>query len=179
MGRRYIVEQIISDRRRGDRTGDMRGDYYDAYEDMYSEEMYDSRSMNRRDMMDGRRMRGSNGRFIKSDGGHTLKLTKSDMSRWKRNLENADGSHGPHFSVGQIMQSAHHAGIRFDEYDEKEFCMAMNVLYSDFCEAARGFISPDKEMLFFAKFADAFLNDEDGPEASEKLALYFHCIVDD
>ena len=67
---------------------------------------------------------------------------------------------------------------RFDEYSEREFCMAVNMMYSDYCKVAKRFVAPDKEIMFFAELAKAFLDDADGPEPSEKLALYFHCIVD-
>ena len=54
---------------------------------------------------------------------------------WKHNLENADGTRGPHFNMEQVMEAAKAVGIRFE--------------------------------------------DDDGPEPSEKLALYYYCIAED
>lgn len=108
------------------------------------------------------------------------RLSKTDMHYWKQMMENEDGTRGPHYDMRQIMDVAEKMSIDFDkeEFDEKEFCMAINMMYSDYCKVAKKYISPDRELMFFAELAEAFLNDEDGPGASEKLALYFHCIVD-
>ena len=108
------------------------------------------------------------------------KLSKTDMHHWKQMMENEDGTRGPHYDMRQIMDVADKMGIDFekDEFDEKEFCMAINMMYSDYCKVAKKYVSPDRELMFFAELAKAFLCDEDGPGASEKLALYFNCIVD-
>ena len=104
--RNAIVDQILMERmnRRGGYDGRdyARGDYG-------------------RGGYDGRRGR-------RRDYGETLSLTKSDIMNWKHNLENADGTRGPHFNV---------------------------------------------------ELAKAFLEDDDGPEPSEKLALYYYCIAED
>lgn len=108
----------------------------------------------------------------------TPRLSKTDIHRWKQMMENEDGSRGAHYDMQQIMSVADKHGVKFDEYSEKEFCIAVNMMYSDYCKVAKKYVSPDKELAFFADLAKAFLDDEDGPEPSEKLALYFHCIVD-
>lgn len=77
----------------------------------------------------------------------------------------------------QIKRAADSLNIRYDEFDDKELCLAANVLYSDFCEAFRSFIPPDREALAYARAAHAFLDDDDGPSGSEKLALYYKCIA--
>ena len=92
---------------------------------------------------------------------------------------NADGSRGPHFNAEQVERESERLGIRFDEYSMKEFCMVMNMLYSDFCEVERSNVSPDKEAHHYAKMAQAWLEDDDGPMPSEKLALYYHCMKND
>ena len=106
------------------------------------------------------------------------RLTKSDMHRWKQMMENEDGTQGAHYDMQQTMAAADKLGIHFDEFDEKEFCVAVNMMYSDYCKVAKKYVAPDKELHFFAELAKAFLEDEDAPEGSEKLALYYHCIVD-
>jgi hypothetical protein len=107
-----------------------------------------------------------------------LRLSKSDMNRWKQMMHNVDGTHGEHYDIEQTMHAAEKLGIRFDSYNEKEFCLAMNMIYSDYGHVVRKYCPPDKELIVCAELAKAFLDDPDGPEPSEKLALYFHCIAD-
>ncbi len=133
------------------------------------------------DMMhDSRRGMRSMGRRDGTDHHSVPQLTKSDMMRWKQMMRNADGTQGPHYDMQQVMNAAQKIELDFERHDidEKEFCMAMNMMYSDYCKVARRFVSPDKEMMFFAEMAKAFLCDPDGPEPAEKLALYYNFIVD-
>lgn len=137
------------------------GGYHEKWEE---DERYDSRRMrDRRDMRDYH---------------NAPRLSKTDIHHWKQMMENEDGTRGPHYDMQQIISESEKLGVRFDEFDEKEFCIAVNMMYSDYCKVAKKYVAPDKELAFFADLAKAFLDDEDGPEASEKLALYFHCIVD-
>lgn len=106
------------------------------------------------------------------------KLTKQDIMEWKHKLVNADGSKGEHFKMENILKAAKDMGIRFHEYDERELCLTVNMLYSDYCEVLKPFISPDRELYAYVALGKAFLEDEDAPEGSEKLALYYYCIVD-
>ena len=117
------------------------------------------------------------------DGAHPsglMKLKKKDYMKWEKNLENADGSHGKHFDGQQIKKIAEQMGIRYHGYDEKDLCMAANMLYSDFCEVLKTIIPPEKELIAYVKMAQAWLEDPDSPvEGAEKLALYYWCIVSD
>lgn len=113
------------------------------------------------------------------DYGETLSLTKSDIMNWKHNLENADGTRGPHFNMEQVMEAAKAVGIRFEDFDERELCMTVNMLYSDYCEVNKPYVSPERECHYYVELAKAFLEDDDGPEPSEKLALYYYCIAED
>ena len=108
-----------------------------------------------------------------------MKLRKRDMQEWEKKLANADGSHGKHFSEHQLMPIAEKLGIKFDEYDEKEFVLVANMLYSDYCEALKSIVTPEREHIVYSKLAKAWLEDEDAAQGSEKLALYYYCIVDD
>lgn len=112
-------------------------------------------------------------------GQQQIKLNKKDIQAWKRKMMNADGSRGEHFDMQQIMSAAEKLGIKFKEYDEKELCITANMLYSDYCEVLKSIVPKDKEDIVYTKMAQAFLEDEDAPEGSEKLALYYKCIVDD
>lgn len=91
---------------------------------------------------------------------------------------NADGTKGEHYEMMQIMPIAEKIGIHFEEYSEKELCMTVNMLYSDFCECVKKFIPPDKELMFYVHLAKCWLEDEDAPPGAEKLALYMKCIVE-
>lgn len=141
----------------------------------------------------GRRRRDSRGRYMSDRGGYDygrndyggydygkemMYLSEKDMMKWKQKLENADGTHGEHFKMDKVMSVAQKLGMRFQEYDEKDLCMVMNMLYSDFCEVNKPYISPDNEPVYYAKFAKAWLEDKDAPAPKEKLALYYYCIVD-
>lgn len=106
-----------------------------------------------------------------------MRLNKRDISEWRQKMHNADGTKGAHFDTNRVMQAAERMGIHFNNFSEKEFGITMNMLYSDYCEALKPLIPPDKEDMAYAKMAKAFLEDDDAPEASEKLALYYHCIV--
>ena len=106
-----------------------------------------------------------------------MRLTKHDMKKWKEKMVNADGTKGEHFTMEKIEPIAQKVGIRFNEYSEKELCLVTNMLYSDYCEVTRSYISPENEAMFYVKLAKAWLEDEDAPEGSEKLALYYHCVI--
>ncbi len=107
-----------------------------------------------------------------------MRLTKQDIMKWKQKMVNADGTRGEHFTLEKIMPVAQKHNIKFDEYSEKEFCLVANMLYSDYCEVNRAYISPENELNYYVKLAKAWLEDEDAPEPSEKLALYYYCIID-
>ena len=105
------------------------------------------------------------------------RLSKSDAKRWKKMMENFDGTRGEHYSSEQTEEVAEKLGISFDEYSEMDFCLTVNMMYSDYGHVLKKYVSPDKELHVCAELAKAFLEDPDGPDPSEKLALYFHCIV--
>lgn len=108
-----------------------------------------------------------------------MKLSKKDIQEWKRMLRNADGTAGEHFEMEQLVRAGENIGVKFRDYSEKEFCITANMLYSDYCEAVKGIVPQEKELLFFARLAKAWLEDEDAPDPKEKLALYYYCIVKD
>lgn len=105
-----------------------------------------------------------------------LRLTKSEIMQAEEKLHNLDGTRGPHFDYQQAMQAAERIGIRFDTYTEKEFCLAMNMMYADYAHVIQKHSPPEKLVQICAELAKAFFDDPDGPEPSEKLALYVHCI---
>lgn len=173
--RGYVDSRGMSDSRRYE---DSRRDMGDYRQDDRRGNVDFEGTMDFEDSRYGKDSRGyADGRDAR-DYHRIPRLSKTDIHHWKQMMENEDGSRGPHYDMQQVMQVSDKLGIKFDEFDEKEFCIAVNMMYSDYCKVAKKYVSPDKELMFFAELAKAFLDDEDGPEASEKLALYFHCIVD-
>lgn len=178
IARRIILDNRMRDgySRSGDRRrymeGNRRGDpYYDSRSMDYND--YDPEDMRRRN-----RDRGYGD--WDEDYGEPLRLSKRDITEWKRELENADGTIGEHFDLPTIRQVAQAFNLPMRDYDEKELCMAVNMLYSDFCEVLKQFIPRDKEAMAYVKFAQAFLEDPDaGVKGGEKLAVYYHTIVCD
>lgn len=128
-----------------------------------------------------RRDRASSDMDEEYDGEYEpMRLSKRDMSEWKRNLENTDGTNGAHFDLQQIEQAIETLNIRMRGYDEKAVCMTANMLYSDYGEVIKQFVPKDKEPLFYVKMAKAFLDDEDAAvQGEEKLAAYYYTIVCD
>lgn len=185
----YLERKMSDSARGGDSRRDSK-DYRDGYEDGYADSRRDymSRGDSRRSMRDNRGMRDSEDeRLYRGEVEVTdhrdmhdvpARLSKHDMKRWKQMLENVDGTRGPHYDMVQTMQAAEKLGIRFDEYDEGEFCLAVNMMYADYGQVVKKHAGGDKELMCCAELAKAFLEDPDGPDPSEKLALYFHCIVD-
>lgn len=107
-----------------------------------------------------------------------MKLTKEDIHRWKQKLQNADGTHGEHFDMQQIMHVAEKLGVKMNGFDEKDLCIVVNMLYSDYCKVIKKYVPAEKELPAYVEMAKAFLEDADGPKPAEKLALYYYCIAD-
>lgn len=159
------------DSRRGDMPRSRRdyGEYDMRHQPMY--EPYDDYGYDMR--------RG--GRGGRRDYGHedTELFTREDIENWKRDMINDDGTRGEHFTKEQVEQAARQLGIKMDEVGgEKVFCLAMNMVYSDYCGVAQkfGVDRPD----FYAELAKAFLKDKDfHGEPEEKLYLYYKFIVEE
>lgn len=123
--------------------------------------------------------------YPRRDYGHTehegkVMISPKHMRMWEKELKNADGSHGTHFEESQIMPIAQKLGIKFDMYSEEEFVLVANMLYSDFCEALKSIVTPEREHIVYSKLAKAWLEDKDTAlKGSEKLAVYYYCIVND
>lgn len=142
---------------------------------------YDSRDYRNdfEDEMDSRRTRDY-GNVRDYHNEPSVFLSKSDMRKWDKIIENFDGSKGCHYAISEIIPCAEKVGVRFKEFSEKEFCMAVNMIYADYGKTVKKYAkSQDDELCMCVELAKDFLEDVDGPEPSEKLALYFHCIVND
>lgn len=106
-----------------------------------------------------------------------LKIKERDAKEWEHRLKNADGTSGIKFSKEQVRAIATQEGVKFDKFSEEDLYLTSNMMYSDYCIVARkyGVDRPD----FYVCMAKAFLCDADfDGEPSEKLAMYYYCIVD-
>lgn len=181
---RDYISQKMHDGRRDER--DMRGSHGTyRVEGEYERDHRDYRDMGyggdapyvERDHRDSRRDYRRDYRYEDYSEGGPIRLTKHDIGQWKSMLENFDGSRGPHFEMVQILTAADKLGVDFRDFDEKEFCMTVNMMYADYGGVFKKYLGEDKLLHICVETAKAFLEDVDGPEPSEKLAAYYHCIV--
>lgn len=116
-------------------------------------------------------------------GGMARGYTRSDYSprfdrqmaeEWATDMENEDGTRGPHWTLDQAKQVMAQKEIGGSPL---AFYLALNMMYSDYCKVAKklGVNSVD----FYACMAEAFLNDKDavGGGGAEKLAAYYNAVV--
>jgi hypothetical protein len=144
---------------------EQRGQYNRDYEDMRS---------GRANYRPIEAMGYFNGYYDSQDyrDGHN-KLSKKDIKKWEKSLENADGTRGKKYDVEQVEKTAQQHGIRFDEYSPEVFTMVVNMMYADYCKVL------GSDMMIYIKLAKAFLEDEDfDGEPEEKVMLYYKCIVE-
>lgn len=124
--------------------------------------------------------RNDRNRYPYRDYGYPeMRFSRDDMDEWRHKMQNEDGTVGEHFKAEQVRRVAEQQGVRLDEIGGMDvYCLAINMMYSDYCAVARRY-GVDK-IEFYADLAKAFLKDKDfdgTPE--EKLYLYYKCIVDD
>lgn len=94
-------------------------------------------------------------------------LTEEMAHEWMHNLQNTDGSKGPHWTMEQIKQVMSQKGIKADPL---ELWVAMNASYSDLCALAKkhGINNID----FYLDYSMAFwLQDKDAVD--DKEAAYY------
>lgn len=171
------------------RDGDMRNDYlpFNPIPPIYNNDGRQPHSIgDGRYMDDGKpyMLRQEDGRPVKSriynaydPHMHGFKMTDEMYKGWLKELENADGSSGAKWSKEETTMEAKKNGIEFKQFTEMEFCMAMNMMYSDYCGVAAKFGVDNA--AFYACLAKAFLEDEDANvDGGDKLAAYYKAIVE-
>lgn len=104
-----------------------------------------------------------------------MNFTSEDAMHWEEHMKNADGTVGPHWTMEQTTAVAESMGIPEHEIPRWAWGVAMNMMYSDYYDAAMEFGVNRPE--FYAALAKAFLMDKDGPEPEEKLCAYYKYIV--
>lgn len=134
-------------------------------------------------MNDGRGMDGDYGSGYRiynhtdmKDAYRKRKLTTEEYKTWMDEMEHADGGTGAMWSIEETTSVGKKVGVDFEKHDKMVFCVAMNMMYSDYCEVASKFNVNKPE--FYACMAKAFLDDEDSLKWGEKLSAYYNAVVD-
>lgn len=108
---------------------------------------------------------------------HSTAFSIADAKEWVEHMVNEDGTMGAHWTVAQTTPLAATAGITLGDITDCAWNAAMNMMYSDYCAVATKFNVNKPE--FYAEMAKAFLCDKDAPSPMEKLAAYYHGIVEE
>lgn len=163
---------------RGNRGGRDRNDYGDYNYDMarggrMDRDMEDYATYNDSRM----RYRDYEDDYRRRDYGKPEMFSHKDMETWKSMMKNEDGTRGEHFRAEQVKHACQQAGIDCEEFGEDIFCLAMNMMYSDYCKVAKKYGVDRPE--YYADLAKAFLRDKDfDGKPEEKLYLYYKAIVE-
>lgn len=115
--------------------------------------------------------------YRRMDYGKPEMFSHKDMETWKSMMKNEDGTRGEHFRKEQVKHACQQAEIDCEEFGEDVFCLAMNMMYSDYCKVAKKYGVDTPE--YYADLAKAFLRDKDfDGKPEEKLYLYYKAIVE-
>jgi len=98
-------------------------------------------------------------------------LTKDMAEEWMDNLENEDGTKGPHWTLDQTKQVMAQKGVQCDPLS---FYVVLNAMYSDYCKVFKKHGVGDN-LGFYVDMAKAFIDDKDAGEG--KVVSYFENIV--
>lgn len=110
------------------------------------------------------------GTIIDSKRHKNKKMNRDTAEEWMEKMKNEDGTKGAHWTLEQCEQAMRQRGI---DCDPTEFCVAMNMMYSDYCGVAK--MLNTNTVDFYVYMAKAFLDDDDAKE--DKLMKYYECIV--
>ena len=108
------------------------------------------------------------------EAGEKMCFTEEDARRWTEHMENDDGSTGPHWTQEQTAAVAGSVGVH--NVAPWVWYAAMNMMYSDYWESATRYGVDRTE--YYADLAKEFLFDKDAVGPEEKLAGYYHGIVE-
>lgn len=109
------------------------------------------------------------------DEPETATFDRETAMQWAANMQNADGTAGPHWTMEQTTAVAESMGIQGYEIPRLAWGVTMNMMYSDYYPVAVEFGLNRPE--FYAALAKAFLLDKDGPGPERKLMEYYEHIA--
>lgn len=99
-----------------------------------------------------------------------MELDEQTAHEWMENLQNEDGSKGPHWTKEQTTQVMEKRGF---DCNRLEWWVAMNAMYSDYFKVAKK--HNVNNIDFYADLAKAWLHDADAVD--EKAAAYYQFVV--
>ena len=102
-------------------------------------------------------------------------LDRETAMQWAANMQNDDGTTGPHWTMEQTTAVAESMGIQAPVVPRWAWGVTMNMMYSDYYQVAVEFGLNRPE--FYAALAKAFLLDKDGPGPEQKLMAYYEHIA--
>lgn len=101
-------------------------------------------------------------------------MTRDIAEEWTEHMKNADGTKGPHWSMEQIKQLREQKK-ELQEFDLPDVYAVMNMMYSDYCEAAKKFNVNNID--FYVCMTKAWLDDEDAGAGEAKTLMYYECVA--
>ena len=99
-----------------------------------------------------------------------LELDEGMAYEWMENLQNEDGTKGPHWTKEQTTQVMKQKGMNLDPL---EFWVAMNAVYSDYFGVAKKMNVNNVD--FYVYMAKAFIEDKDSQP--NRLARYYEYVA--
>jgi len=87
---------------------------------------------------------------------NALKLTRWMADEWMAQIQNEDGTHGPHWTLEQTKQVMAQKGAKIDPL---EFWVILNSMYADYCKVLKKYGVGDKLDLY-VDMAKAFIEDK-------------------
>lgn len=109
--------------------------------------------------------------FAGSDEYEIMPFSQMSAEKWTREMENEDGSKGPHWNIEQVKMLMGQKGITGDPW---KFFAAINAMYSDYSKVLKKHGAGDK-LDIYIDMAKAFMDDKDAQP--DKLARYYKYIV--
>lgn len=107
------------------------------------------------------------------DDRHKAKLNDYNPREWAKEMQNADGSSGAHWSMEDTETVRKTRNI--NDCKPEDFWIAMNMMYSDYQGVAKKYGIDKPE--FYADMARGFLVDKDSKQGREKLEAYYDHVV--
>ena len=109
--------------------------------------------------------------FASGEEDEEMSFSQMTAEKWVREMENGDGTKGPHWNIEQVKMLMGQKGIDCDPW---EFFAAINAIYSDYGKVLKKHGAGDKLDLYI-DMAKAFVEDKDAHP--DKLARYYKYIV--